>query len=255
MEEINSVEKYVCCDCWLKVETFHEFHFMIEQIHCNHSAQVYEVVKCDIELDSEYESSTHDKDDIKIEIDEPGFIQCKNEPNDEPSLNEMAVEMKPSVENRFLKCKTRSKSSNEKQVRRHSFTHDQEESQTMGFLAERHDGFQEPHIAEKSRIIVNLGREKSPTQLLITYKDFKLTDLQCDICGKWMKNQKTLRKHKQTHEKVLLNCRHCDKVNFNARSLKKHIAVAHSTPKHKCNLCDKSFTRLQVLRVCKKFFF
>lgn len=31
--EINSNDNYVCSNCWLKVETFHEFYLMISKIH------------------------------------------------------------------------------------------------------------------------------------------------------------------------------------------------------------------------------
>lgn len=32
-DQIDSPQKYVCSDCWQKVEAFHEFYLMVEAIH------------------------------------------------------------------------------------------------------------------------------------------------------------------------------------------------------------------------------
>lgn len=119
MEEINSVEKYICCDCWLKVNTFHEFYLMVERIHCNNSAPANNVVKSDIELIPEYDSSTHDKDDVEIDnIEEIYSFECKKEPDDKPDdapfLNETEVKMKPKVQKDSIKYRTRKNSSKKK---------------------------------------------------------------------------------------------------------------------------------------------
>lgn len=72
---------------------------------------------------------------------------------------------------------------------------------------------------------------------------------QCDICGKWVKNQNILRTHKATHIHVERKCPHCDKIKMTRVALTKHIQFAHSAPKHPCTFCEKSFRRAKSLRV------
>lgn len=83
----------------------------------------------------------------------------------------------------------------------------------------------------------------------ITHIDRETSKMQCDECGKWLKNQIMLRKHKLTHIQTPLNCPHCSKVKFNKDALRSHIAQCHSTPKHHCTICNKSYLRRKLLEV------
>lgn len=111
------------------------------------------------------------------------------------------------------------------------------------------------HNGDKSKraelICEDCGKEcKDPSsfkQHVATHADRDLTKVQCQTCGKWLKNQYTLRAHKTVHEKIQYKCPHCDKFKPLSQ-LRQHITIAHSTPTHKCHLCDKSFTRDKALR-------
>lgn len=83
----------------------------------------------------------------------------------------------------------------------------------------------------------------------VIHLDKKLTEVQCDICDKWIKNRYVLRAHRLMHDRSPKQCPHCDKIKYTARALTAHIALAHSPPKHKCTICEKSFTRPKSLRV------
>lgn len=89
----------------------------------------------------------------------------------------------------------------------------------------------------------------SLTQHQMTHVDRKLTEVQCKICFKWMKNQNILRAHEVVHNESPMKCPHCDKVKFNERALKAHISQCHSTLKHQCTKCGKSFARTEKLKV------
>lgn len=83
-----------------------------------------------------------------------------------------------------------------------------------------------------------------------THLNENLTRVQCDVCQKWLKNQYILRIHKQSHqEKIELKCPHCEKIKFSTISLKAHITTAHSSRKHQCTICNKSFKRPITLKV------
>lgn len=81
----------------------------------------------------------------------------------------------------------------------------------------------------------------------ISHLDREQSQMQCDVCGKWLKNQIMLRKHKLTHVHTPVKCPHCDKVKFNKDALRSHIAQCHSTPKHHCAICNKSYLRRKLL--------
>lgn len=83
----------------------------------------------------------------------------------------------------------------------------------------------------------------------ISHLDRETSKMQCDECGKWLKNQIMLRKHKLTHVHMPIECPHCPKVKFNKDALRSHIAQCHSTPKHHCAICNKSYLRRKLLEV------
>lgn len=86
----------------------------------------------------------------------------------------------------------------------------------------------------------------------ITHLNREESKKQCEICGKWLKNQIMLRKHKLTHIQTPVECPHCDKVKFNKDALRSHIAQCHSTPKHQCTICNKSYLRRKLLEVSNR---
>lgn len=90
-------------------------------------------------------------------------------------------------------------------------------------------------------------------QHAMAHVDRKLTEVQCKICFKWMKNRNILRAHEIIHNESPLKCPHCDKIKFNERALKSHILQCHSTLKHQCTTCGKSFARPNKLKVCLFF--
>lgn len=77
-----------------------------------------------------------------------------------------------------------------------------------------------------------------------THFDRELTQIQCEICGKWAKNQYALKHHKKIHGKQSpQSCPHCEKTEYNGAELRAHIAQFHSMRKHQCQICNKSFAR------------
>lgn len=83
----------------------------------------------------------------------------------------------------------------------------------------------------------------------LTHVDFSQSKVQCEVCGKWVKNKNTLRTHKLTHSRTPLSCPHCEKIKYNKRALQSHVQLAHSTKKYQCKICPKSFSRPKMLRV------
>lgn len=81
-----------------------------------------------------------------------------------------------------------------------------------------------------------------------SHADFSQTKVQCDECGKWVKNEGILRTHKLTHLQIPLNCPYCPKIKFNERALRSHIAQSHQTKKHQCTICNKFFARPLLLK-------
>ena len=67
---------------------------------------------------------------------------------------------------------------------------------------------------------------------------------------------RNLRLHVQKiHEKISFKCDHCRGIFTENASLKKHIKVVHLNMKnHKCDQCDKSFGKKEVLTLILKLF-
>lgn len=86
-------------------------------------------------------------------------------------------------------------------------------------------------------------------QHALSHIDRQFTEVQCDICGKWVKNSNKLRAHKYTHDQNPQQCPHCDKIKSNKKTLRSHIALTHSTPKYRCTFCEKAFARPKSLKV------
>lgn len=88
-----------------------------------------------------------------------------------------------------------------------------------------------------------------------THIDRSQTEVQCNVCGKWQKNQYSMLAHKKTHKQAAQKCPHpnCDKLAYNPNEMKTHLSQFHAQHKHQCSICKKSFIRPIRLRVCKRF--
>ncbi|KAJ6646927.1 Transcription factor grauzone [Pseudolycoriella hygida] len=70
----------------------------------------------------------------------------------------------------------------------------------------------------------------------------KIHQVQCETCGKWLKNKLCLRKHMVQHSMVRFNCEMCDYSALNRQCLRNHIKVQHSDIKpFSCQYCGKTF--------------
>jgi RNase P subunit RPR2 len=72
---------------------------------------------------------------------------------------------------------------------------------------------------------------------------------QCRDCGKWLKNDSTLRLHMKSHGSQLFRCPHCDKVYNFPQSLRDHLQSHSNIHPHECLVCGKAFKRKQGLKV------
>lgn len=88
-------------------------------------------------------------------------------------------------------------------------------------------------------------------QHTVTHADRSLTEVQCNICGKWQKNPHSLKAHKNTaHKQEPMKCDQCDKIVYSTNEMKVHLSQFHSKHKHQCSICKKAFIRPIRLRVC-----
>ncbi|KAG4066618.1 hypothetical protein HA402_007254 [Bradysia odoriphaga] len=70
----------------------------------------------------------------------------------------------------------------------------------------------------------------------------KIHQVQCETCGKWLKNKLCLRKHMVQHSLVRFTCELCDYSALNRQCLRNHIKVQHSDIKpFSCQYCGKTF--------------
>uniref|UniRef100_A0A182QAG4 Transcription factor grauzone n=1 Tax=Anopheles farauti TaxID=69004 RepID=A0A182QAG4_9DIPT len=85
---------------------------------------------------------------------------------------------------------------------------------------------------------------------LTTHEPKVLHQVQCENCGKWLKNKICLRKHMLQHSLVRHGCDQCDYAATNVQSLQNHKRVQHTDEKpFVCTTCGKSFKLKSNLRV------
>ncbi|XP_052871939.1 transcription factor grauzone-like [Anopheles cruzii] len=69
-----------------------------------------------------------------------------------------------------------------------------------------------------------------------------LHQVQCEECGKWLKNKICLRKHMIQHSQIRHQCEQCDYSAVNVQCLQNHIRVKHSNKRpYVCGECGKAF--------------
>uniref|UniRef100_A0A2M4BIH1 Putative transcription factor grauzone n=1 Tax=Anopheles marajoara TaxID=58244 RepID=A0A2M4BIH1_9DIPT len=69
-----------------------------------------------------------------------------------------------------------------------------------------------------------------------------LQQVQCEQCGKWLKNRICLNKHMMQHSQIRHSCNQCDYSAVNVQSLQNHIRVQHSSDRpYVCGECGKAF--------------
>lgn len=59
----------------------------------------------------------------------------------------------------------------------------------------------------------------------------RLHQVQCEQCGKWLKNKLCLRKHVLQHSETRYRCERCDYSSANPQCLRNHVKVQHSDAK------------------------
>lgn len=70
----------------------------------------------------------------------------------------------------------------------------------------------------------------------------RVHQVQCEQCGKWLKNKLCLRKHMIQHSGIKYLCQECDYTALNPQCLRNHMRVQHTNLKpFACDLCDKTF--------------
>ena len=68
--------------------------------------------------------------------------------------------------------------------------------------------------------------------------------VQCNECGKWIRNGSGMRNHLRVHRDEMEDyiCPHCNKKIASSSSLKRHINYVHVMKRtHQCRFCEKAF--------------
>lgn len=70
----------------------------------------------------------------------------------------------------------------------------------------------------------------------------RVHQVQCQQCGKWLKNKLCLRKHMVQHSMVRFNCDLCEYSALNRQCLRNHVRVQHTDLKpFCCSICGRTF--------------
>jgi Zinc finger, C2H2 type len=91
---------------------------------------------------------------------------------------------------------------------------------------------------------------KTVSRIATHLKVHQDTQVQCDICKKFLAAKASLATHmKLVHLKVRIKCRHCDQLFWNTTTLRVHEQKVHvdSGEQHKCGLCEKIFGHAETL--------
>ncbi|EDW30638.1 GL26740 [Drosophila persimilis] len=95
----------------------------------------------------------------------------------------------------------------------------------------------------------DLRRKPEAANFLIHKKalhpDGPVAEVQCTLCGRWLRDERSLRKHLARHDdrdnQKKYRCSLCNAEKSSRAALSSHMRYHHSAKRHKCSLCDKEF--------------
>ncbi|XP_022217149.2 transcription factor grauzone [Drosophila obscura] len=77
------------------------------------------------------------------------------------------------------------------------------------------------------------------------HPDGPVAEVQCNLCGRWLRDERSLRKHLARHDdrdnSNKYRCTLCNAEKSSRAALSSHMRYHHSAKRHKCSLCDKEF--------------
>ncbi|XP_030382299.1 transcription factor grauzone-like [Scaptodrosophila lebanonensis] len=77
------------------------------------------------------------------------------------------------------------------------------------------------------------------------HPDGPVPEVQCHLCGRWLRDERSLRKHLVRHDdregNNKYNCKLCGAEKSSRVALSSHMRYHHSSKRHKCTLCSKEF--------------
>ncbi|XP_034656802.1 transcription factor grauzone [Drosophila subobscura] len=107
------------------------------------------------------------------------------------------------------------------------------------------------HAADFTPIICDIcgTNFRSKANFLIHKKalhpDGPVAEVQCNLCGRWLRDERSLRKHLARHDdrdnQNKYRCSLCNAEKSSRAALSGHMRYHHSAKRHKCSLCDKEF--------------
>ncbi|XP_017011243.2 transcription factor grauzone [Drosophila takahashii] len=107
------------------------------------------------------------------------------------------------------------------------------------------------HAADFTPIICDIcgTHFRSKANFLIHKKalhpDGPVAEVQCTLCGRWLRDERSLRKHLARHDDrdgdTKYRCLLCNAEKSSRAALSSHMRYHHSAKRHKCSLCDKEF--------------
>lgn len=250
-----------CKDC---SETFTTFKQLKHHYNTVHNQRGY-VMCCDLR----FEEATRLREHIRVHMNPATFhcSECKRNFCSKRSLLSHRLLFHLSDDQRRFSCKLCPKKfAKQYQLNAHMLGHKNEKDfpclncdklfTTRGALANHikniHERANETMCDICSKILKTKG-----AFLIHRAEHFNTKRIQCSTCGKWMKNEHSMRKHMLRHqeEAKVFVCDTCGKRSPNSHALKKHIKDQHTMERiHECTLCDKSFKRALALKVIAKSF-
>ncbi|KAH8420423.1 hypothetical protein KR009_010118 [Drosophila setifemur] len=107
------------------------------------------------------------------------------------------------------------------------------------------------HAADFTPIICDIcgTHFRSKANFLIHKKalhpDGPVAEVQCTLCGRWLRDERSLRKHLARHDDrdgdTKYRCLLCNAEKSSRAALSSHMRYHHSAKRHKCSLCEKEF--------------